>query len=1120
MSDFENIPAELRERAQWLLWDSDSDSPRRPHWRGNFGVSWNDPGDWHSFEEAIEAASERESWGIGYIFAESNDDYPRGLYGGIDIDGCADPDTGPKEWLPSMQPFFDRGAYMEKSPSEEGVHVPLAGFEPPEWWSDAHFTDDEHEGVEAYGSKFFTFTGDVLGDNEGVADTGEWVEDWLAKAYEVITGEDPRAEADSEAQSGGKDAGNYVAGGSSAGNLGIYDVLSRSEYPAGENAAHPFHPSGTGKNFKVMPDGESWRCWRHDTGGYAIALVGQQAGLMDCGDNFEDLSPAEQREVYDEARERGYDVPEPSSSGPSGDGSERIEDGDGKERELPTPDGLSLYDGGYGYWKSHDDEPDEWIGLTNFQLETNSFATDPDDPNKKQIDMTVHPAKGDTYDVVIPPTVFNEKRDFKSNVVIGLTTTFSGKESVLNRLKTFVGTQDAPLRTGTYQMGRFGGEWVTPEGVLTADGWSDDPDHIHVSREIGAERKWNLSPEDGDEYDPGEVRRILELLPETRDMERFIPVLGWFYATPFKPLIHEWTGQFNLLGVLGETGAGKSATLSVLWELFGMGGDPMTADDTKYVLLTTLASTNSIPMWFDEYKPSDMSDYKVDTFWNEIRKTTRGGVSSRGNADGSTTEYHLSAPAVVSGEERVHGSAEERRGIYTTFKKSPTDPGSESARAFADLVGGSAKTNGSREYFDGHALSDHALAYHQWALGLDESEVQDAWRNAAKRVSELLAENDIDGLEELVEQGLQTVKFGATLYRGFADTMGVGDDILTNDEIDDAILYVATNAIGGENRKSHLDVLFEVAGRAARHGYLEEGTHYKFVREGQADEELRLNLATGFDKIVRYAREHDVAEDLLNSKDDYRERIGDAIEDDDGYVGKQSQKTPPIGRAVGVYVRLATEAIDGFDKGLFTEDTDEKAEAEVQERLEREQATEPTPSPVGDLGAGYQTLTVECVSRASDTPDMFSEMGVLRDGTGTVDYVVWDRADPIGLEEGETYRIEDAKVGTDPDGATQVELDGQIASVESISAGVGYLNLRDPGANERLDAAADGGASEYDQAKPRMRELLEEHGPCSKAEWMAKAQQAGIERGDAEGGFESLKRQGEVSNLNDEWEVV
>lgn len=52
--------------------------------------------------------------------------------------------------------------------------------------------DDEHEGVEAYDNKFFTFTGDRLNANpdddieEGsaVADAGEWV----AEAYKTIEG--------------------------------------------------------------------------------------------------------------------------------------------------------------------------------------------------------------------------------------------------------------------------------------------------------------------------------------------------------------------------------------------------------------------------------------------------------------------------------------------------------------------------------------------------------------------------------------------------------------------------------------------------------------------------------------------------------------------------------------------------------------------------------------------------------------------------------------------------------------------------------------------------------------------------------------------------------------------
>ena len=75
MSDFDNAPDELKDRDQWLLWDISNDTPRRPHWRGDFKISWSDPDQWHSFDEALAAADEVASWGIGYVTAAENPDY-------------------------------------------------------------------------------------------------------------------------------------------------------------------------------------------------------------------------------------------------------------------------------------------------------------------------------------------------------------------------------------------------------------------------------------------------------------------------------------------------------------------------------------------------------------------------------------------------------------------------------------------------------------------------------------------------------------------------------------------------------------------------------------------------------------------------------------------------------------------------------------------------------------------------------------------------------------------------------------------------------------------------------------------------------------------------------------
>lgn len=193
--DAEAIPDELKERDQWMVWDKDA-SRKKPIGVTDSGLNhsaaWTDPDDWCSFEEAVEAAEERSSVGIGYVFANANDEHAAGIYGGLDLDGCADEDGSPKDWLPSLAPFFDEDAYMEFSDSGTGIHIPLVGFEPPDWWSNVHFSDDEHEGVEAYGKKFFAFTGDQLrSSGDEVADTGGYVENWLIEAHKAVTGEDP-----------------------------------------------------------------------------------------------------------------------------------------------------------------------------------------------------------------------------------------------------------------------------------------------------------------------------------------------------------------------------------------------------------------------------------------------------------------------------------------------------------------------------------------------------------------------------------------------------------------------------------------------------------------------------------------------------------------------------------------------------------------------------------------------------------------------------------------------------------------------------------------------------------------------------------------------------------------
>jgi len=119
------IPAELRERRQWVLWRAES----RPDGRGGTKVTkipWAhgkgrnasvaDPSTWASFNEVVQALDAGEGDGIGFVFTAEDP------FVGVDLDGCRDPQTGTVEpWAQEIIGQLD--SYTEVSPSGTGIHV-------------------------------------------------------------------------------------------------------------------------------------------------------------------------------------------------------------------------------------------------------------------------------------------------------------------------------------------------------------------------------------------------------------------------------------------------------------------------------------------------------------------------------------------------------------------------------------------------------------------------------------------------------------------------------------------------------------------------------------------------------------------------------------------------------------------------------------------------------------------------------------------------------------------------------------------------------------------------------------------------------------------------------------
>jgi primase-polymerase (primpol)-like protein len=150
VGDLENIPEEIRQRPQWVVWKLEQRKGKLtkvPYIAGGVGLaSTTDSMTWRTFEEAVQALQNGRYSGVGFVFSSGDP------FAAIDLDAVRDPQTGQlEEWAAEI--IRDLNGYAEVSPSEKGVHVIVRGKAP----------NKRRGKVEAYSSaRFFTMSGRVL----------------------------------------------------------------------------------------------------------------------------------------------------------------------------------------------------------------------------------------------------------------------------------------------------------------------------------------------------------------------------------------------------------------------------------------------------------------------------------------------------------------------------------------------------------------------------------------------------------------------------------------------------------------------------------------------------------------------------------------------------------------------------------------------------------------------------------------------------------------------------------------------------------------------------------------------------------------------------------------------
>lgn len=156
--DLSAVPEELKSTRSWVRWKFVPDEGKKPRKvpitpSGPNAAKVDGPSTWGPFDEALSHVGDNGTVGVGLVFNDQSE------YGGFDIDGCIDPETGllSDDARAILEKF---NTYAEISPSGLGVKGIFKGKIPSGFLDRPDRTGFKVDGFEIYHSRrFFTITG-------------------------------------------------------------------------------------------------------------------------------------------------------------------------------------------------------------------------------------------------------------------------------------------------------------------------------------------------------------------------------------------------------------------------------------------------------------------------------------------------------------------------------------------------------------------------------------------------------------------------------------------------------------------------------------------------------------------------------------------------------------------------------------------------------------------------------------------------------------------------------------------------------------------------------------------------------------------------------------------------
>ena len=314
------------------------------------------------------------------------------------------------------------------------------------------------------------------------------------------------------------------------------------------------------------------------------------------------------------------------------------------------------------------------VPISNFIIKPLKYILCEDNSMFDILEAEVVTNKGAKVRRLYRPNDFDEVRKFNA-VTNFLAAKFLGTQKNLQDIKAELYEQVPLILKGILSNGlhKKEGEWVfvDEEGALRSDG-TIRKDLVQIPQEGIRSKILEVDPITSEE-----LQTIAPFLLKFNSIEIAASIMGYVGAIFLKErLKQEFNIKFPHLLISGEAGAGKSETVeNIIMPMLSYDSDKQTANGiTTYTAERKISSSNTLPFIINEYKPTQMPQYKVDLISYLLRVAYEDETSIRGRKDLTIQTLKLTAPIILIGELSTTETAVIERSLILTLSIVDSEP--------------------------------------------------------------------------------------------------------------------------------------------------------------------------------------------------------------------------------------------------------------------------------------------------------------------------------------------------------------------------------------------------------------------------------------------------------------